>query len=226
MSLRPENKDKIPTFFPGNLNWCETLEASAHPHIRGRLRGEQQSDTISQSDWLKLLSCDVLLSDVCSSMALSRVRRMERLRVFARQCGDARTDLLSDARLVSELAPGESLGEACPALVSVMSGFIRRDRDLNCINSRLFPIVFWWNLQPIKAAQMRTKDSPRIPEDQLNKKEGGKKISQCLCHPSSLFPFLLLPLSTPSPLPSVSPCLSSPMVRTLFELKRAATGDR
>lgn len=132
---------------------------------------------------------------------------------------------LSDARLVSELASGESLGEACPALVSVMSGFIRRDRDLNCINSRLFPIVFWWNLQPIKAAQLRTEDSPRIPEDQLNKKEGGKK-SQCLCHPSSLFPSLLLPLSTLSPLPSVSPCLSSMMVRTLFELKRAAAGDR
>jgi len=123
-------------------------------------------------------------------MALSRVRRMERLRVFARQCGDARTDLLSDARLVSELAPGESLGEACPALVSVMSGFIRRDRDLNCINSRLFPIVFWWNLQPIKAAQMRTEDSPRIPEDQLNKKEGGKKY-----HNVSATPPLYSPLS-------------------------------
>lgn len=49
---------------------------------------------------------------------------MERLRVFARQCGDARTDLSGDARLIS----GESLRKACPALVSVMSGFIRRDR--------------------------------------------------------------------------------------------------
>lgn len=49
---------------------------------------------------------------------------------------------LGDARLISEQASGESLRKACPALVSVMSGFIRRDRDLNCINSRLFPIVF------------------------------------------------------------------------------------
>lgn len=98
---------------------------------------------------------------------------------------------LSDARLVSELASGESLGEACPALVSVMSGFIRRDRDLNCINSRLFPIVFWWNLQPIKAAQLRTEDSPRIPEDQLNKKEGEKKN-----HNVSATPPLYSPLSS------------------------------
>lgn len=109
---------------------------------------------------------------------------------------------LSDARLVSELASGESLGEACPALVSVMSGFIRRDRDLNCINSRLFPIVFWWNLQPIKAAQLRTEDSPRIPEDQLNKKEGEKKITM------SLPPLLFIPLSPPPAFYSISPSTS------------------
>ncbi len=145
-------------------------------------------------------------------MALSRVRRMERLRVSV----ETRAQIsLGDARLRSERASGESLRKACPALLSVMSGFIRRDRGLNCINSRLFPIVFWWNLQPIKAAQLRREDSPRIPEDQLNKKEEEKK-SQCLCHPSSLFPSLLLPLYTPSPLPSVSQCLSSLMVRTLW----------
>lgn len=86
---------------------------------------------------------------------------------------------LGDARLAS----GEPLRKACSALLSVMSGFIRRDRGLNCVNSRLFPIVFWWNLQPIKAERLRTEDSPRIPEDQLNKKEEEKKTSQCLCHP-------------------------------------------
>ncbi len=171
--------------------------------------------------WLKLLSCDVLLSDVCSSMALSRVRRMERLRVSV----ETRAQIsLGDARLRSERASGESLRKACPALLSVMSGFIRRDRGLNCINSRLFPIVFWWNLQPIKAAQLLTEDSPRIPEDQLNKRKK-RKITM------SLPPLLFIPLSPPPAfysisLPSVSQCLSSLMVRTLFALKRAAALDR
>lgn len=96
---------------------------------------------------------------------------MERLRVSVETRAQI---LLGDARLGSERASGESLRKACPALLSVMSGFIRRDRGLNCINSRLFPIVFWWNLQPIKAAQLRTEDSPRIPEDQLNKEEEEK----------------------------------------------------
>lgn len=137
--------------------------------------------------WLKLLSCDALLSDVCSSMALSRVKRMERLRVSVETRAQI---LLGDARLGSERASGESLRKACPALLSVMSGFIRRDRGLNCINSRLFPIVFWWNLQPIKAAQLRTEDSPRIPEDQLNKEEEEKN------HNVSATPPLYSPLSS------------------------------
>ncbi len=118
----------------------------------------------------------------------------------ARQCGDARTEL-GDARLRSERASGESLRKACPALLSVMSGFIRRDRGLNCINSRLFPIVFWWNLQPIKAAQLLTEDSPRIPEDQLNKRKK-RKITM------SLPPLLFIPLSPPPAFYSISPSIS------------------
>ncbi len=119
-------------------------------------------------------------------MALSRVRRMERLRVSV----ETRAQIsLGDARR-SERASGESLRKACPALLSVMSGFIRRDRGLNCINSRLFPIVFWWNLQPIKAAQLRREDSPRIPEDQLNKKRKKKN------HNVSATPPLYSPLSS------------------------------
>lgn len=120
-------------------------------------------------------------------MALSRVKRMERLRVSVETRAQI---LLGDARLGSERASGESLRKACPALLSVMSGFIRRDRGLNCINSRLFPIVFWWNLQPIKAAQLRTEDSPRIPEDQLNKEEEEKN------HNVSATPPLYSPLSS------------------------------
>ncbi len=125
-------KTKFQHILPSNFYWWETLIHTSKGEI------VESSGPMRCDLWLKLLSCDALLSDVCSSMALSRVRRMERLRVSV----ETRAQIsLGDARR-SERASGESLRKACPALLSVMSGFIRRDRGLNCINSRLFPIVF------------------------------------------------------------------------------------
>lgn len=79
-------------------------------------------------------------------------------------------------------------------------GFGERTGCLNCINSALFSSSILVDFQPIKAPLLRAEGSPRIPEDQLNKKEN---------HNVSATPPLYSSLSPPfplylSPLPSVS----------------------